>query len=239
MRPVRCSRWPTLPGSCMRPAACSMSTPSRRSGKFRSRWATLGADLVTLSAHKIGGPKGVGALVLTEGLEGLGALLRGGGQEQGRRAGTENVAGIIGFGAATRIAMVGLDDDANRLQRLRNQLERGLRQAPEIIMFSEDAPRLPNTVLFTAPGLKAETAVIGLRPCWNRGYPQVRPAPRARSSPPTSWRRWVSVRISPKEPCGSVWAGPHPRRTSIAVLRLGESSPVPYLERDETRLERF
>jgi cysteine desulfurase len=130
-------------------------------GKIPVQMATLGADLVTLSAHKIGGPKGVGALVLAEGLEGLGALLRGGGQEQGRRAGTENVAGIIGFGAATRIAMAGLDDDADRLERLRNQLERGLRQAPEIIIFSEDAPRLPNTVLFTAPGLKAETAVIG------------------------------------------------------------------------------
>jgi cysteine desulfurase len=130
-------------------------------GKIPVQMATLGADLVTLSAHKIGGPKGVGALVLAEGLEGLGAFLRGGGQEQGRRAGTENVAGIIGFGAATRIAMAGLDDDAERLERLRNQLERGLRQAPEIIIFSEDAPRLPNTVLFTAPGLKAETAVIG------------------------------------------------------------------------------
>jgi cysteine desulfurase len=130
-------------------------------GKIPVQIAALGADLVTLSAHKIGGPKGVGALVLAEGLEGLGALLRGGGQEQGRRAGTENVAGIIGFGAATRIAMAALSDDATRLEGLRNQLERGLRQAPEIVVFSEDAPRLPNTTLFTVPGLKAETAVIG------------------------------------------------------------------------------
>jgi cysteine desulfurase len=130
-------------------------------GKIPVQMTTLGADLLTLSAHKIGGPKGVGALVLAEGLEGLGALLRGGGQEQGRRAGTENVAGMIGFGAATRVAMASLSEDAARLERLRNQLERGLRQAPEIIVFSEDAPRLPNTVLFTAPGLKAETAVIG------------------------------------------------------------------------------
>lgn len=130
-------------------------------GKIPVEIGALGADLVTLSAHKIGGPKGAGAVVLAEGLEGLGALLRGGGQEQGRRAGTENVAGIIGFGAATRAAMAALSEDGSRLEGLRNQLERGLRQAPEIIVFSEGAPRLPNTVLFTVPGLKAETAVIG------------------------------------------------------------------------------
>jgi cysteine desulfurase len=130
-------------------------------GKIPLDIGALGADLVTLSAHKIGGPKGIGAVALAEGLEGLGALLRGGGQEQGRRAGTENVAGIIGFGAATRAAMAGLSGDAARLERLRQQLERGLQQAPEIIVFSENAPRLPNTTLFTVPGLKAETAVIG------------------------------------------------------------------------------
>jgi cysteine desulfurase len=130
-------------------------------GKIPIQMAALGADLLTLSAHKIGGPKGVGAVALSEGLEGLGALLRGGGQEQGRRAGTENVAGIAGFGAAIRAAMATLGEDATRLEQLRKQLERGLRQAPEIIVFSEDAPRLPNTTLFAVPGLKAETAVIG------------------------------------------------------------------------------
>ena len=130
-------------------------------GRIPVEIGALGADLVTLSAHKIGGPKGVGAVVLAEGLEGLGALLRGGGQEQGRRAGTENVAGIVGFGAAALAAMAALSADAVRLEGLRNQLERGLRQAPEITVFSEDVPRLSNTVLFTVPGLKAETAVIG------------------------------------------------------------------------------
>jgi cysteine desulfurase len=130
-------------------------------GKIPVQFAVLGADLLTLSAHKIGGPKGVGALVLSERLEGLGALLSGGGQEQGRRAGTENVAGIIGFGAAVRVAMAVLGEDTVRLEDLRNQLERGLRQAPEIIVFSEEVSRLPNTTLFTVPGLKAETAVIG------------------------------------------------------------------------------
>ncbi|WP_369673168.1 aminotransferase class V-fold PLP-dependent enzyme, partial [Enterococcus faecium] len=70
-------------------------------GKIPFDLASTKADLVTLSAHKIGGPKGTGALVLAEGVDGLEALLRGGGQELGRRAGTENVAGIAGFGAAT------------------------------------------------------------------------------------------------------------------------------------------
>lgn len=123
--------------------------------------STIGADLVSLSAHKIGGPKGVGALVLVEGLIGLEPLLRGGGQELGRRAGTENVAGIAGFGAAVRVAMAGRESEAARQQALRNRLESGLRVTKGLFLFSADVPRLPNTTLFTAPGLKAETAVIG------------------------------------------------------------------------------
>ena len=121
----------------------------------------LNADLVTLSAHKIGGPKGVGALVLAEGLLGLEPLLRGGGQERGHRAGTENVAGIAGFGAATKAALDALEDDAIRLKGLRTRLDSGLKEIPGAIVFSDAAPRLPNTTLFTVPGLKAETAVIG------------------------------------------------------------------------------
>jgi len=121
----------------------------------------LGADLVTLSAHKIGGPKGVGALILADGVLGLEPVLRGGGQELGRRAGTENVAGIAGFGAAAQAAMVTLEHDAARLGALRSRLEGGLRRTPGIIVFSGEVPRLPNTVLFTIPGLRAETAVIG------------------------------------------------------------------------------
>jgi cysteine desulfurase len=121
----------------------------------------LKADLVTLSAHKIGGPKGVGAVVLADDVRGLEPLLRGGGQELGRRAGTENVAGIAAFGAAANAAMATLGGDAVRLEGLRNGLEQGLRQTSGMIVFSEDAPRLPNTTLFTVPGLKAETAVIG------------------------------------------------------------------------------
>jgi cysteine desulfurase len=121
----------------------------------------LNADLITISGHKIGGPKGVGAMVLAEGVRGLEPLLRGGGQELGRRAGTENVAGIAGFGAAVRAAMDSLENDAIRLEKLRNRLEKGLQQTPGAIVFSSDVPRLPNTTLFTVPGMRAETAVIG------------------------------------------------------------------------------
>jgi cysteine desulfurase len=130
-------------------------------GKIPFDINAMNADLVTLSAHKIGGPKGVGALVLAEGVLGLEPLLRGGGQELRRRAGTENVAGIAGFGAAAKAAMEALESDAIRLESLRNRLEDGLRQTKGVMVFSDDVPRLPNTTLFTVPGLRAETAVIG------------------------------------------------------------------------------
>jgi cysteine desulfurase len=121
----------------------------------------MGADLVSLSAHKVGGPKGVGALVAAEGVEGVEPLLRGGGQERGHRAGTENAAGIAGFGAAVVAALAALKADAPRQEALRNRLEQGLKQTPGMIIFAEKTPRLPNTSLFTVPGLRAETAVIG------------------------------------------------------------------------------
>ncbi|MEH2569469.1 cysteine desulfurase family protein [Bradyrhizobium sp. AZCC 2289] len=130
-------------------------------GKIPFDIDSMKADLVTLSAHKIGGPKGVGAVVLADGVQGLEPLLRGGGQELGRRAGTENVAGISAFGAAARAAMAALEEDAVRLRGLRERLENGLVQTPEMIVFSGHVRRLPNTTLFTVPGLKAETAVIG------------------------------------------------------------------------------
>jgi cysteine desulfurase len=130
-------------------------------GKISIDIKSIKADLVTLSAHKVGGPKGVGALVLAEEVQGLEPLLRGGGQELGRRAGTENVAGIAAFGAAAKAALAALEGDAVRLQSLRNRLEAGLKQTAGAIVFSEGAPRLPNTTLFTVPGLRAETAVIG------------------------------------------------------------------------------
>jgi cysteine desulfurase len=130
-------------------------------GKIPFDVRSIQADLVTLSAHKVGGPKGVGALVMAEDVQGLEPLLRGGGQELGRRAGTENVAGVAASGAAGKATMAALEGDAARLRDLRNRLERGLRETPGMIVFSEGTARLPNTTLFTVPGLRAETAVIG------------------------------------------------------------------------------
>jgi cysteine desulfurase len=130
-------------------------------GKIAFNINAVGADLATFSAHKIGGPKGIGALVVAEGIVGLEPVLRGGGQELNRRAGTENVAGIAGFGAVVKVALQALPEDADRMTSLRDSLEKGLQGIAGATVFAEDVKRLPNTVLFTAPGLKAETAVIG------------------------------------------------------------------------------
>jgi cysteine desulfurase len=125
---------------------------------------SLGADLLTLSGHKLGAPKGVGALVRRdEALHLAEPLIKGGGQERGLRAGTENVAAIAGFGAAAAAAGRDLDGDRRRLTGLRDRLEAGLKaDFPATIVFGEAAERLPNTTLFALPGAKAETAVIGL-----------------------------------------------------------------------------
>lgn len=130
-------------------------------GKIDFNIKAVGADLATFSGHKIGGPKGIGALVVAEGIAGLEPVLRGGGQELNRRAGTENVAGIAGFGAAVKVALQALPEDAARMATLRDRLENGIRAIAGGRIFADDVKRLPNTILFTAPGLKAETAVIG------------------------------------------------------------------------------
>lgn len=129
-------------------------------GKIPLNIKELHCDLLTISAHKLGGPKGVGALVLGDKIEGVEALVKGGGQERGRRAGTENVIGIAGFGAAAEAAMRDLANFAARTVDLRNRLESGLKEVPGVVVFSETLPRLPNTTMFAAPGLRAETAVI-------------------------------------------------------------------------------
>jgi cysteine desulfurase len=128
-------------------------------GKIPINIKEIGADSVAISAHKIGGPKGIGALVVGDDI-GLTPLLRGGGQELGRRAGTENVVGIAGFGAAA-VSVPALLAATPHIKQLRERLESGLRGRNDVLVFGLDAPRLPNTVLFGAGGLRAETAVIG------------------------------------------------------------------------------
>jgi cysteine desulfurase len=123
---------------------------------------TLGADLLTLSAHKIGGPKGVGALIRSgEDIHFADPLIRGGGQERGMRAGTENVAGIAAFGAAAAASLTRRAEEAAAMLNQRNRLEAGLKAiTPQAIIFGESTERLPNTTLFALPGMKAETGVI-------------------------------------------------------------------------------
>jgi len=131
-------------------------------GRIDCDIAALGADLLTLSAHKIGGPKGVGALVRSsDDIHLAEPLIRGGGQERGLRAGTENVAGIAAFGAAAAVARRERAAETGHMVALRDLLETGLREISQrATIFGASAERLPNTTLFAAPGMKAETAVI-------------------------------------------------------------------------------
>lgn len=120
----------------------------------------LGADVLALSAHKIGGPQGAGALVLADVALRPEPLLTGGGQERRLRAGTENVAAIAGFGVAARAAKAHLNE-AGRLAGLRDALECGVAAvARDVRIAGAGASRLPNTTLFVAPGFAAETLVI-------------------------------------------------------------------------------
>jgi cysteine desulfurase len=126
--------------------------------------STLGADALALSAHKMGGPKGAGAIAAARGSFNLGEpLIRGGGQERGARAGTENVAAIAGFGAAARACLASLADEGARLLMLRDRLADVVRDAaPDAVIFGETAPRLPNTLCFAVPGVEAATLMIAL-----------------------------------------------------------------------------
>lgn len=133
-------------------------------GKIALDINVLGADVMTLSAHKIGGPKGVGAIVFRSGAYELADKpIRGGGQERGWRAGTENVPGIVAFGLAAEIAGKVLASEAKRLSGLRHKMEAGILDlAPDSAIFGRGAERLPNTSAFATPGVKAETALIML-----------------------------------------------------------------------------
>lgn len=132
-------------------------------GRIPFAFSWSGADFAVLSAHKFGGPKGVGALIIRDGLD-IGALALGGGQEMGRRAGTENVVGIAGFGAAAEAAARDLADGVwERVTRLRNTLNQALSAFGfATICVGETAERLPNTLCLIAPGWKGETQVMAM-----------------------------------------------------------------------------
>ncbi|ETW14595.1 cysteine desulfurase [Roseivivax marinus] len=130
-------------------------------GKLPVAFNWMGCTMALISAHKIGGPKGVGALVLRRGTD-LAAQIRGGGQEMGRRSGTENIVGIAGFGAAAEAAARDLDAGAwAGVEKLRNILEESVAAAEEDTIFlGKGASRLPNTSCFAVPGWKGETQVM-------------------------------------------------------------------------------
>jgi cysteine desulfurase len=129
-------------------------------GKVRVDFRALGVHALTLSAHKIYGPKGAAALVLDKRIE-LKPLISGGGQERGLRSGTENVAAIVGFGAACELAVQRMEEDAAHLARLRDKLQGGL-AGLGVTVFSRNAARLPNTVFFAMPDIDGETLVAQL-----------------------------------------------------------------------------
>jgi cysteine desulfurase len=133
-------------------------------GRMACDVAALGADALMLSAHKIGGLKGAGAMIVARAGIGLGApLMRGGGQERGGRAGTESVATIAAFGAAARACLAELEAEPGRLARLSERLTVAVRSvADDAVIFAETAPRLPNTVCFAVPGVEAATLMIAL-----------------------------------------------------------------------------
>ncbi len=131
-------------------------------GKIAVDCSELGADLLTLSAHKFGGPQGVGALIVRNGLE-ITSQMRGGGQERGRRGGTENVAAIVGFAAASVLAKDALPSLAMEMSSLRDRLEDGVQTiTPHAVFFGCGQQRLPNTSCFALAGVAAATQVMNL-----------------------------------------------------------------------------
>jgi cysteine desulfurase len=128
-------------------------------GKLAIDMRALGVDLMSLSAHKLGGPQGVGALVLGEDVTPA-ALLRGGGQERRLRPGTENLPGIVGFGRAVELALAD-QGFAPRVAALRDRLEAEiLALAPTAPIYGRDAPRLPNTSCLGMPGVSNQTQLM-------------------------------------------------------------------------------
>ncbi|MGY3436623.1 MULTISPECIES: cysteine desulfurase family protein [unclassified Marinovum] len=145
------------------PPGLALTDAVQAFGKVPFSFSWSGAQMALISAHKLGGPKGVGALVLQRGLD-VATQIRGGGQEMGRRSGTENVVGIAGFGAAAAQAARDLDAGVwDHVAKLRNILEKAIEaSSKEIILVGKDTSRLPNTSCLIAPGWKGETQVMAM-----------------------------------------------------------------------------
>ena len=143
------------------PAGLAVTDATQAFGKLPVAFNWLGVQMALISAHKLGGPKGVGAVVMKRGTD-LSAQIKGGGQEMGRRSGTENVLGIIGFGAAAEAAARDLANGVwEQVKEFRNILELALEAGSKSTIFvGKDLERLPNTLCFATPGWKGETQVM-------------------------------------------------------------------------------
>jgi len=149
-----------IAGLCRRHGALLHCDAVQSTGKIALSIDTLGADMISLSSHKLGGPTGAGALVLAGDHLEFVATARGGGQERRRRGGTENVIGIAGFGAAAEVAGRDLPAEAG-LAALRDEMEAAIRAIdPAVRIFGAGAERLPNTSCLAMAGIGAETQVM-------------------------------------------------------------------------------
>ena len=145
------------------PRGLAVSDVTQAIGKMPVAYEWSGVEMMFLSAHKFGGPKGVGALIIPQGFD-LASQLLGGGQEMGRRSGTENIIGIAGLGAAIEAADKDLTSGIwDEVAQFRNILEKAIEDAvPDTIFVGQDAERLPNTSCFVSPGWKGETQVMAM-----------------------------------------------------------------------------
>jgi len=133
-------------------------------GKQSLDFEATGAHAMTISSHKIHGPQGAAALILNKSVD-ITPLMHGGGQERNLRSGTENLAAIIGFGAAAALCQTRIENDTAHIRQLRDQFEAGLVQLKEthaLEVFAQEAPRLANTSYFTLPGIEGETLIMAL-----------------------------------------------------------------------------
>jgi cysteine desulfurase len=167
-------------------------------GKIPVDFRALGAHAMTISAHKIYGPKGAAALVIDKRLQ-LRPIIHGGGHEQGLRSGTENVAAIVGFGAACELAAGRMQGLVQRLETMRARLERGLHEL-EAVIFGEDAPRVANTSYFAFKGIVGETLVIELD---KAGY-AVAPGAACSSANPEPSATLLAMGVDPELARGAV-----------------------------------
>jgi cysteine desulfurase len=167
-------------------------------GKVPVDFQALGVHAMTISAHKIYGPKGAGALVVDKRLQ-LRPIIHGGGHEQGLRSGTENVPAIVGFGAACEIAAGRMQEIAKRQIAMRDRLERGLNELGAVI-FGEDVPRIPNTSYFALKGVMGETLVIELD---KAGY-AVAPGAACSSANPEPSATLLAMGVDPELASGAV-----------------------------------